>query len=274
MRFFVFAFLVSSLPISALAQEPEEPAGEPATSLPPPAPAPVPAPAPPSPVPPPAVAPAAEEASVPARPPGPPRYDYVRVGLGVRVGDVGDAAFDTFATDDVLTQASLDASYAFYTRGKLAVAAGLAWDVGSRTSGARGIDTRLTVHRLMVPVEARWYFAPWFNAFAKVAAGPAAYYARIADPSSQGPLEHAPWSFAADLSAGASFRLAGTSDHAQRHARLWVTHEIGYGVTAGRDLRPRPSRSEEDILGSDERTRLGSLAVNGMFWRTGLAVSF
>jgi hypothetical protein len=209
-----------------------------------------------------------------ARPVGPPRYDYLRFGLGFRIGYIGDPTFDGFASDDVLAQASLDASYAFYTKGKLAISAGAAWDVGSRTSGARGLKTKLTMHRLTVPIEARWYFAPWFDVFAKVAPGAGALYARVEDPASPRTLEHAPWVLAADLSAGASFRLVGTNDHATRHARLWITQEIGYGLTSDHELRPRPNRNEDDVLGSDQSTRLGSLAVNGVFWRTGLAMTF
>ena len=84
-----------------------------------------------------APAPLVPEESTPV-PATPPRYDYLRFGLGFRIGYIDDPGFDNFADSDVLAQASLDASYAFYTRGKLAISAGVGWDVGSRTSGARG----------------------------------------------------------------------------------------------------------------------------------------
>lgn len=219
--------------------------------------------------------------SVPAAesPPAPkelvaPHYDYLRIGAGFRIGYLNDPAFDTFASNDVLAQFSLEATYAFYTRGKLAIASGAAWDVGSRTSGARGISTSLTVHRLSVPIEARYYIAPWLNAFAKVAPGAAAFNARIDDPSSPSQLQDVPWVISADLSAGASLRVAGKNDHASRAARLWLTSEVGYGITSSHSLRPRPDRNQDDVLGSDEATKLGSLAANGVFWRTGVAVSF
>jgi hypothetical protein len=208
----------------------------------------------------------------PAR--GPHRYDYLRVGLGLRVGYIGDRGFDTFADSDTLAQVSLDASYAFFTRGNLAVSGGVGYDAGSRTSGARGLTTKLTMHRLTVPIEARYYLAPWAGVFAKVAPGAGALYARIEDPSSPSTLEHAPWVFAADVSAGASFRVAGSNDGNPRRARLWITHELGYGFTTERTLRPRPDRDEADVLGADQSARLGSIAMNGVFWRTGLAMSF
>jgi hypothetical protein len=272
----LLAAILLSIPTLARAQaaEPAEPVelpAEPAAAS--PAPAPAPAPAPPAftyraPAP---LAPAESAARAPE---APPRYDYLRVGLGFRIGYIGDSAFDAFADDDVLAQMSLDASYAFYTKGKLAIAAGVGWDVGSRTSGARGLTTKLTMHRLTVPIEARWYFAPWFDVFAKVAPGTGALYARIEDPSSPRTLEHAPWVFATDLSAGTSFRIVGGNDHDTRRPRLWVTQEIGYGLTTEHALRPRPNRDEADVLGSDTSTNLGSLAMNGVFWRMGFALTF
>lgn len=203
-----------------------------------------------------------------------PKYDYIRIGAGARIGSVTDRAFDTFASDNVLAQFSLDATYAFYTDQKFALAAGAAWDVGARESGARGISTRITVHRLTVPIEARWYFAPWLHGFAKVAPGAAAYAVRVRDTSSNDSLEQAPWVLAADLSVGASVRLGGTSDHRVRRPRLWATTEVGYGVTSNHSVRPKPSRDENDVLGTDQPVNLGSLSVSGAFLRAGLAFSF
>ncbi len=146
--------------------------------------------------------------------------------------------------------------------------------MGSRSSGARGISTTLTVHRLSVPIEARYYFAPWLNAFAKVAPGVAAYNARIEDQSSPSKLQDAPWVYSADFSGGASVRLAGRNDHSSRAARLWLTSEVGYGITSSHAIRPSPDRNRTTSSAADRATNLGSLAVNGVFWRTGVAVSF
>jgi hypothetical protein len=221
----------------------------------------------------PALASAQEDAPA-AVPPSAPRYDYVRVGAGVRVGYLPDAGFDAFASNDVLAQLSLEGTYAFYTRGKLAIASGVAWDNGARSSGARGATTRLTMNRLTVPIEARWYVTPWLDVFGRVAPGAGSYLVRVEDPSSSATLRDAPWVFATDLSAGAHVRLAGANDHTVRRARLWLTTELGYGLTTSTSVRPRPDRNEDDVLGSDEGVRLGSLAANGAFWRAGVAVSF
>jgi hypothetical protein len=224
-----------------------------------------------APPPPPALVPA--EIAAP-RADSPTRYETLRFGLGFRIGYIGDPGFDTFADSDTLAQMSLDATYAFYTKDKLAIGAGAAWDVGSRTSGARGLTTKLTVHRLSVPIEARWYFTRWLNVFAKVAPGAGALDARAEDPSAPETLEQTPWLFTTDLSAGASFRLVGSNEYGAPHPRLWLTCELGYGFTTSRELRPVPSRNDADVLGTDHPTNLGSLALDGVFWRTGLALSF
>jgi hypothetical protein len=263
---------VEVLPPSSSSSAPASSSSGPASSEPAPGPLAVPTPsyryrAAPAPL-----EPDAERAAAP--PPGPQRYDFLRIGLGFRVGYVDDPGLDTFADSDTLAQVSLDASYAFFTRGRLAIAAGLAYDAGSRTSGARGLTTKLMVNRITVPLEARYYLAPWVDVFAKVAPGTAALHARVEDPSSPATLEHTPWVFAADLSAGASFRVLGARDGDPRHPRLWITPELGYGVTSSHALRPRADRDEADVLGSDEPMRLGSLALDGVFWRLSVGLSF
>lgn len=259
----LLAVALAAAPLTAFAQDEPPPA-----PLPPVAPLPAASPSAPDP----AATPTYE--ATPASPKTAPHYDYLRFGLGFRIAYIPDGGFDTFASNDVLGQMSLEGTYAFYTKGKLALASGVAWDVGSRSSGARGLTTSLTVNRLTVPVEARWYFTPWLDGFVKVAPGAVGCFARVQDPSSGATLEDAPWAFATDLSAGATVRLAGSSDHSVRRARLWLTAEGGYGLTGSRALRPRPNRDEADVLGADEPTRLGSLALNGGFWRLGLAVSY
>ena len=62
-----------------------------------------------------------------------PRFDSFRAGASLRFNQVDGAGFDAFADSDLLAQLSLDATYAFYTHGKLAVASGVAWDFGERS---------------------------------------------------------------------------------------------------------------------------------------------
>ncbi len=204
-----------------------------------------------------------------------PRFDSLRVGAGVRLNRVDSAGFDAFADNDWLAQLSLDATYAFYTPGRLAVASGIAWDFGERSSNARGQSTRLAVHRLSIPIEARWYFAPWLHVSGKVAPGAVAYKVRVDDASSTQPLTRAPWGLAVDISVGAGVRLlGGGKDYDPRRGRIWLTTELGYGATSSADPSPAPNRDASDVLGSDEPTQLRRLSVGGAFLRTGLALSF
>lgn len=116
---------------------------------------------------------------------------------------------------------------------------------------------------------------PWLYGFARVAPGAALLYTRVDDPSSPAKLKDASWAFAGDLSAGASFLLGPRNDMDKRSTpRFWVTPEIGYAFATATDLRPKPARDEEDVLGSDAATNLGSIALSGLFWRASIAVTF
>ncbi|MBS2019416.1 MAG: hypothetical protein JST00_41525 [Deltaproteobacteria bacterium] len=265
------AFAISSLPLAARADD--DPAVE---SAPAPAPVPVPVPEPESSAPPASAAPAL---AVYAERPAPsaartPRYDRFRFGIGGRAGYVDDPGFDPFATNDVLGQLSLSGSYVLLSRQRLSVSVGGAWDVGSRTAGARGLETKLTVQRLTAPIEARLHVLPWLHAFARVAPGAAAFHARVADPSAPETLEDVKWVFATDLSAGASVLVLPHGDWGERRVRFWLTPEVGYGLTARATLRPVADRDAEDVLGADARSRLGSLSTSGAFWRVSMNVTF
>lgn len=275
-RFIVGAVgvLIASAPMVAHAEpEEEKPVSAPEDAASAPAPAPEPASAP---------APASASASASAYPydaDAPmrlrkPRVDRFRFSLGGRGGLVDDPGFDAFAKNDVLGQLSLSGSYTLFARGKLAVSVGGAWDVGSRTSGARGLETKLTVQRLTAPIEGRFLVKPWLHVFAKVAPGAEAFHARVSDPSAPKTLEDVSWVFATDLSAGASLLMFPYGGYERQRARFWLTPEIGYGVTTRGSLRPIADRDDADVLGADARTRLGSLATTGLFWRVAVAVSF
>jgi hypothetical protein len=211
---------------------------------------------------------------MPPPPPGPPRYDFVRIRAGARVGYVTSAGFDQFADDDTLAQFSLEGTTTLLTRGRLSLAAGAAWDIGGRSSALRGIDAKLTSHRFTVPIEGRWHFTHWLYGFARVAPGAALAYARIDDPSSQSRLADSAWAFAADASAGASILVAPYTRRDARVLRFWVTPEAGWSVTTQASFAPNPGRDDKDVLGSDASMRLHPVALGGFFWRLSAAVTF
>jgi hypothetical protein len=202
-----------------------------------------------------------------------PLPDRFRLSAGLRIAYVHTHGFDTFADTNTLPQLSIDGTYAFYNSGRLALAAGLGWDVGGRGSDLRGLDTSLTAHRFLVPLEARVTVLPWLWAFGKVAPGAALVLTDIEDPSAPRSLGSAGWAFAGDVSAGASF-VIGKRAPGKHRVRVLLTPEIGYSITTAAPVHASPGRNEDELLGSDADTNLRSVALSGLFWRATLGVTF
>lgn len=205
---------------------------------------------------------------------GAPRYDLVRINAGVRVGYVPNAAFDTFASNDMLGQLSLDGTYPLLTAGNVVLAAGVGWDVGTRSDQVRQISGSMTAHRLYVPIEGRYHFAPWLFGFGKVSPGAAAVVASMKDASAPNDLSTTGWAFSADASLGASILMGPRKNPEKRVVRFWLTPEVGYGFTTHAPLHLATGRDEKDLLGTDESTNLRSLALSGFFWRASVGTTF
>ncbi len=207
--------------------------------------------------------------------PAEPRYDLVRVNLGMKVGFVPSRGFDTFAEDDALTQFSIDGTYPILTSGRIVLAAGVGWDVGARSDAVRGLPASLTAHRLYVPLEGRWNFAPWIYGLGKVSPGAAAMVADVKNVSPSGEsLSATGWAFSADASVGASFLLGPRRHPEKRTIRFWATPEVGWAFTTNAPLSAGLGRAEEDVLGGDVDTNLRSLALSGFFWRASVGATF
>ncbi len=277
------AFGLLSLPLllcSSLAfaqEQPSEPQKEPAKEIDPGYDAP--APPPPSSQP---VLPAAPTVNVEpmapdadrATPEGPPRFDFIRANAGLKLGYIGNRAYDTFSSDDVLPQASIDGTYTFLTSGRLALAAGAGWDVGASHAKLRGGDAYLTAHRLYVPIEARLHFRSWY-AFGKVSPGAAGMVGWVKDASApSGEISRTGWAFSTDASVGASVLLGPRSNLDKRGVRFWLTPEVGYAYTTAATMRMDPGRDENDQLGVDQHTGLRSLALSGFFWRASVGFTY
>ncbi len=228
--------------------------------------------------------PASSPAASPDRPAaeGPPRHDLVRINVGLRVGylPVGltgyspSRGFDTFASNDVLSQFSIDGTYPILTSGRFVLGAGAGWDIGGRSDSVRGLESSLTVHRLYVPVEARYHLTSGLFVFGKVSPGAVAALASVKDASAPNDLTGTGWAFSADASLGGSILLGPRQHMEKRTARFWLTPEIGYAYTSNAPLRPNPNRPEKDVLGNDENTQLGKVAFSGIFWRASIGMTF
>lgn len=209
------------------------------------------------------------------RPAGPPRFTYLRASAGMKLGAFGDAGLDTFASDDVIPSLSMDVSYTLFVVRRFSLACGVGWDVGGRASDLRGVaKTSIATHRFSVPIEGRYHFAGWLYAFGKLAPGAALHYVSVHDASSKDPLTDTLGGFSGEASLGASLLVGPYRDYDRRTVRFWITPEIGYGWTTSSPVHPTPSGNPNDVLGSNAPVNLGSLAMRGIFWRLGVAVTF
>ena len=96
----------------------------------------------------------------------------------------------------------------------------------------------------------------------------------VKDGTMPTPLSDTGWAFSGDASVGASILLAPSKRMDKRNVRLWVTPEIGYAFTTNASLSASHDRGEDDVLGSDEDTKLRSLALSGLFWRATVGITF
>jgi hypothetical protein len=203
---------------------------------------------------------------------GAPRYDLVRLNAGARIGYVTSGGYDAFSSNDVLGQFSVDGTYPLLSAGRVVVAAGLGWDVGVRSDNVRDFfKTKLAVHRLYVPIEGRYHFAPWLYGFGKIAPGTTAILASANVPDEVSTTE---WAFSADASLGASILMGPHKDFDRRTPRFWLTPEVGYGFTTKTSLALNRGRDDKDILGSDENVNLRALSLSGVFWRATIGTTF
>jgi hypothetical protein len=190
--------------------------------------------------------------------------------LGYRGAFVTDPGMNPFSTHDYFDQVSLGGSRLLVERGRFGFAPGFLWDFGSSMATARGADSALFVHRLSVPLEARFRLTRWLYVFARTAPGVANVHARVSDPSAPAPLVATSWLPTMDLSAGAAWRFADLRDG---RFGFWLTADGGYGWAKSMSLDLMPDLASDDprrVGGTD----LGHLALRGAFMRFAVAVSF
>jgi hypothetical protein len=284
----VFALLLGS-PSLALAQA--QPGGAPTDAeepvpveTPPPTPAPAPAPAAaPAPIAPvqsgPWISPQATTTpavdSAPAEPeePLPPAEPPAWFGsLGVKTTYITHTGFDPFATNDALTQGSLEFSRRLWKQSSLSVAAGIEFDFGTRTATARGEETELATWRLTVGPELRWNLIPQLFFYVQPSVGVSRSVARMEEGTARTSLYARSWDVALDGAGGVAFAFWDLRNRSS-DLRFWVVGEGGYSWTDSSELALSP---DEDS-GAPERTEpldLGELALRGPYFKVAVAASF
>lgn len=223
-------------------------------------------------------APAAVDASPEAAPAvyG-PRVGGLRVNLGLKWGYVGTSGYDLVSSDNSLPSFTADATYAVLTRGRLALAVGLGLDAGGSFSDElRGIETRFSAGRYYVPIEVRYEVAPWLWGLARVGPGALHVATKVSDPSSPtGELKGGAWAFNVDATLGAAFAIdAGKRKTQKGPPRFLIMPEVGYMVSTPARVSVNPDRDSDEVLGTDESTRLGKVALSGFVWRATLGMAF
>lgn len=194
--------------------------------------------------------------------------------LGFRVAKISSEGFDPFADTDELAQLSAGLGGTILTAGNLSLAGIFLYDIGGRSSEARGATTDLTVHRFTIGAEGRYHLIRQLFVFGRVAPGTIYSIAQLDDVSTAVVNQSArSWVFATDLSAGAMFELTGFAKLGKkRRPNLWITFEGGYGFAATSELSMTP-----DDSGGPERAEpveLGSLALNGPFMRGAFVLTY
>lgn len=205
-----------------------------------------------------------------------PRVGGLRVNAGLKVAYVGTSGYDLFSSNNVLPQFSVDATYGFWTRGRLALAAGLGWDAGGSDDQLRQLETTLSTHRFTVPIEVRYAVKPWLWAVGKVAPGAAYLRGEVKDASAPGgELSGSGWAVTGDATVGAAFALPlGARLKGKEPARLLVMPEVGYMLSSAARIDAKANRADDQVLGTDETSRIGKVALSGLVWRASVGVAF
>jgi hypothetical protein len=194
--------------------------------------------------------------------------------IGARVGRFTSPGLDPFAASDEVAQISLGLGGTVLTAGNFSLAGLFLYDAGGRSGTARGAASDLTIHRLTLGAEGRYHFFRQLFAFGRVAPGALHSIASIDDDWGVENRAARNWVFAADLSAGAMFELAGwVGNSRKRRPSAWISFEGGYGYAGETELTMTP---DEPGNGPErgEPVELGPLALSGPFLRTALVVTY
>ncbi len=214
---------------------------------------------------------ATRELSVPAA--GATGLRMWRFELGDRSNFVTDAGLNPFSAHDYLGQVSLAASRTLWTHGRFAFAPGVAWDYGRHDSNARGDATSLSVHRLEVLLEGRVHLGPWGYAFLRAAPGFALERAEVDDPTAPAALQKTRWLFATDVSAGYAYPVWARDEPGKLPVSVWLQADGGFGWVVAQRLNLTPDLGSGDARPASG-VDLGSLALNGAFFRAAAAIGF
>jgi hypothetical protein len=197
---------------------------------------------------------------------------HVRVEIGARTQFIKGTGFDPFSTDDVLPQLSLGASWAFWSRDLLSLAAVAGFDYGASSASLRSDEASIDVRRFLLAPEVRYHVLRVVALTAKVGPTLTREAAEVSGPLGTSMLKTG-WKFGFDATAGAAVELWGYANGASTKPRLWLMGEGGYGWTSAVNLTFKP----QDAGSVPQRLTpldLGDLSVSGPLFRITAGLSF
>ncbi|HVR61011.1 MAG TPA: hypothetical protein VMU50_03885, partial [Polyangia bacterium] len=170
---------------------------------------------------------------------------------------------------DALPQLSLGLARVLVRRGAVALAAGLALDVGTSDATARSARTHLRATRASIPVELRVAPRPRAYLFARLAPGFLRVDTSLDDMSSPATMSGDFSALSVDASAGLAVRV--TPDRGVVGA--WIRADAGYSYAPSHALVLQPELDDADKSKAGSLT-LAPLAARGAFGRIGLAITY
>jgi hypothetical protein len=208
-------------------------------------------------------------------PPRPPRRQFISLGFGVRAAVIEGKGLDPYAEDDGMAMLTLFGTVTPWPTRPLSLHIAFEWDFGASASTARGIVSRMEVHRLALGLELRYLPISRISLFAR--AMPSAIHAggTIEDASFVDHLEANAWTWGLDATAGAAARVAAFGDAESPSASMWIGLDMGYRFAAAAAMRLRPGGlSEEDRGRRFSEVPMADLDLSGFVGRLTGSVSF
>jgi hypothetical protein len=197
---------------------------------------------------------------------------HLRLDIGARTQYVSSAGLDPFSENDAIPQLSLGASYAFWARDQLSIAAVAGFDYSDWSARARSADASLDLRRFTLGAEARYHLLRVLVLTAKLAPTLTRESALLSTEIGSD-LKSTAWKGGFDATAGAAVELFGYHSGTSRKPRLWLTAEGGYGWTASNPMVLQPEEPSE----APERTQaldLQDLSLSGPLFKISAALSF
>lgn len=196
----------------------------------------------------------------------------LRLAIGERTQFVKGSGFDPFSERDALHNFSLGASWAFWARDELSVAASLGYDYGGSSAAARSDQAELRLHRFKLAPELRYHVLRVLAVTASV--GPTVSYQEAALTGAlDSKLSRTQWKPGFEATAGAAVEVWGYKSGASHKPRLWIIGEGGYGWTAPMALGLKPE-SPSMVPERINPLSLDDLSVSGPLMRFSVALSF